>query len=143
MNLYDLTGGNYLVTRTVTYPEFPKSQIVFETEVSAVSDKSWSTKIAVSGTYDGPTDVVEVRDYQVEWTTDGKTLFEKGSATLQLSSGRSIRSLWSSSVVPSAPNFGKFPAAGETVKVSYSPFKIEGNSMSYDWKGTVSKTIQQ
>ena len=143
MNLYDLTGGNYHVTRTVTYPDLPKSQVVFETEVTAVSGKEWSTKISVSGTYDGPTDVTGVKDYVVEWTTDGKTLFEKGSATLQLSSGQSIRSLWSSSIVPKTPYFGKFPATGETLNVSFTPFKIEGKTMSYDWKGTVAKTKQQ
>ncbi len=111
--------------------------------MTAVNDKEWSTKITISGTYDGPTDVVGVKDYRMEWTTDGKTLFEKGSATLELSSGRSIQSVWSSSIVPDTPRFDKFPAGGETVNVTFSPFKIEGNTMSYDWKGTVGKMARQ
>lgn len=111
--------------------------------MTAVSEKEWSTKIAVSGTYDGPTDVVGVSEYQLTWTTDGKTLFEKGSAMLQLSSGRSIRSTWSSSIVPNTPHFDKFPAGGETASVTFSSIKIEGNNMSYDWKGTVSRTARQ
>jgi len=135
MSLYELTGGNYRVHRTVSYPEFPKSEVVFETEVRAVRDAEWSTKITISGTYDGPTDVVSVKDYQLEWTTDGKTLFEKGSATLVLSSGRSIRSVWSSSIVPDAGRFERFPSGGEIVNVTFSPFKIDGNQMSYEWQG--------
>ena len=62
VNLYDLTGGNYQVSRTVTYPDHPGSQVVFETEVTAGSKTQWSTEIEVTGTYDGPTDVVSVQD---------------------------------------------------------------------------------
>jgi hypothetical protein len=134
--LYDLTHGNYRVHRTVSYPEFPKSQIVFDTDVTAVGAE-WSTKIRVSGTYDGPTDVVAVKDYKVEWTTDGKTVFEKGAATLVLSSGGSVRSLWSSSINLKEPRSIKFPSGKEMINVTFSPFKIDGNKMSYEWEGTV------
>jgi hypothetical protein len=137
VSLYEITGGNYRVHRVLTYPEFPKSEVVFDTEVSAVHRNEWSTKIAISGTYDGPTDVIAVKDYQLEWTTDGKTLFEKGSATLMLSSGRSIRSVWSSSITPDKPNFERFAHGGEIASVSFSPFKIDGNHMSYEWQGSV------
>jgi len=142
VNLYDLTGGNYRVTRTVTFPDFPASKIVFETTVKATRS-DWSTQIQASGTYDGPRDVTSVRDYTVTWTTDGKTLFEQGSATLGLSSGGSVRSTWSSSIVPDRPNFSRFPRDGETVKVSFSPFAITGNKMTYDWHGAVSATPAQ
>jgi hypothetical protein len=131
-----LTQGNYQVHRTVSYPDFPKSQVVFDTQVTAVGAE-WSTQITISGSYDGPTDVVAVRDYQVEWTTDGKTLFEKGTAVLVLSSGGSVRSRWSSSIVPDQPRFANFPRGGETINVTFSPFKIDGNKMSYEWEGTV------
>lgn len=136
INLYDLTRGNYRVQRTLLYPDFPNSRLVFDTEVTAANDKEWSTTIKVSGTYDGPTDVVEVRDYQLSWTTDGRTLVEKGSAILQQASGGSVRSEWSSSIVPRESRFDDFPRGGETVSVTFSPFKIDGNKMSYDWQGT-------
>lgn len=97
----------------------------------------------ISGTYDGPTDVVAVKEYQLDWSTDGKTLFEKGSATLVLSSGRSVRSIWSSSIVPDKPNFERFAKGGETANVTFSPFKIDGNQMSYDWLGTVGATAKR
>ena len=138
-----MTRGDYHVTRTVSYPEFPKSQIQFDTVVKAVGDAEWSTKMTISGTYDAPTDVVGVSDYQIAWTTDGKTLFEKGSATFKLSSGRSLRTIWSSSVVPVKPRFDGFPRGGETVNVTFSPFNIDGNKMSYEWQGTVRATASK
>ena len=52
-NLYDLTGGNYQVRRTVTYPEFPQSEIVFNADVQAVNDSEWNTTITIHGTYEG------------------------------------------------------------------------------------------
>jgi hypothetical protein len=143
VTLYEMTGGNYRVHRTLSYPEFPNSQIVFDTEVTALRNAEWATKITISGNYDGPTDVVSVRDYHLEWSTDGKTLSEKGFATLVPSSGRSFRSVWISSIVPDKPRFERFPTGGETVNVTFSPFKIEGDKMSYSWKGTVRAAVQQ
>ena len=140
-NLYDLTHGNYSVRRTLTYPDYPNSQIVFDTEVKAVSEREWSTIINISGKYDGPTDIVAVRDYTVMWTTDGKTLLEKGSATLQRGTGDSVRSEWSSSIVPKERRFDKFPSAGEMLRVTFSPLRVDGNKMSYDWHGTVSVAV--
>ncbi len=125
--------------RTVSYPDYPKSQLVFDVDVRAVSASEWFTDLIVSGAYDGPTDIVSARDYQVTWIIEGKTLSEKGSATLGLSSGGSVRSTWSSSIVPAREDFVKFPSAAEIVRVSISPFRIDGNRMSYEWKGTVGK----
>jgi hypothetical protein len=142
MNLYDLTNGNYHVRRTLSYPDFPKSEIVFDTEVKAVSDAEWSTKITISGTYDGPTDVVAVKDYQLTWITDGGPLLEKGTATLELSSGRSVRSVWSSSIVTDQERLSRFPRGGETANVTFTPFKIDGNKMSYEWQGEVRATTR-
>jgi hypothetical protein len=140
MNLYDLTQGNYHVHRTLSYPDYPNSQIVFDTEVTALSEKEWSTTIAISGKYDGPTDFVAVKDYQVAWTTDGKTLLEKGSAMLERATGGSVRSEWSSAIAPKEARFDKFPRGGETLNVTFSPLKVAGNKMSYEWQGTVKAT---
>jgi hypothetical protein len=132
-----LTGGNYKVRRIVSYPGFPQSEIAFETEVKAVNESEWNTTIMVNGTYDGPTDVVGVTDYEVVWTSDGESLFERGSAILELSDGGAVLSKWSSEIVPTAQSLKQFPCQGELVKVTYSPFDIDGNTMSYKWKGTV------
>jgi hypothetical protein len=132
-----MTGGNYRVRRTVTYPDFANSRLDFEAEVRAVKDDEWSTDIAIGGTYDGPTDVVAVKDYTVLWSSDGKTLFEEGSADLVLASGGIVRSKWTSDILPTRQDLRDFPKEGERVMVSYSAFAIRGNTMSYEWEGTV------
>jgi hypothetical protein len=136
MDLYDLTKGNYSVHRTISYPDFSGSQIVTNAQVKAVKDSEWDTNITINGTYNGPTDVVAVKDYQVLWTSDGKNILESGSATLELKSGGSVRQVWKSTITPERP-FEKFPPAGELITVSISPLQIDGNKMSYKWEGTV------
>jgi hypothetical protein len=124
----------------VTYPEFPKSQLVYDADVKAVSATEWSTTLSVNGTYDGPTDVVGVRDYEIQWTSDGKTLTERGRASLVLASGRTIQSQWSSSIVTGEQGLRAFPAGGEVVRVDISPLKVDGKTMSYSWEGTVRRS---
>jgi len=125
------------VLRTVTYPDFPKSHLDFDTRVRAVNGAEWSTEMTITGNYDGPTDIVGVRDYQVAWTSNGKTLLEEGSAVLLRASGPEIRSAWKSSIEPTGKTWRTLPPSGEIVRVTYSPFRVEGNTMSYDWHGTV------
>lgn len=134
VNLYDLTGGNYHISRTITYPDYPKSKIVTEGEVKATKGSEWNTDISINGTYNGPTDVAAVKDYQLIWTSDGKNIHESGSATLKLKSGRSVRQVWKSTITPEH-RFYDFPKVGELITISFSPFKIDGNSMSYKWEG--------
>ncbi len=136
MNLYDLTKGNYHILRTITYPDFPESRIVTNAQVKAIRNSEWDTTITIDGTYNGPTDVVSAKDYQLIWTTDGKNILESGSTTLALASGGSVRQVWSSTIAPEQ-GFDKFPQAGEQISISITPFKIDGNKMSYQWEGTV------
>ncbi|MGB6363748.1 MAG: hypothetical protein WBG64_13845 [Thermoanaerobaculia bacterium] len=136
MNLFDATHGNYRVVRTVTFPDFPDSELVLDVEVTATSPSEWITEMTINGTYDGPTDFVSKKDYQLDWATDGKSLIESGSATLESASGEAVRSTWSSVITPAGGLEG-FPAAGEVVTVSISPFQVEGDSMTYEWEGTV------
>jgi len=136
VDLYDLTKGNYSVHRTISYPDFSGSQIVTNAQVKAVKDSEWDTNITINGTYNGPTDVVAVKDYQALWTSDGKNILESGSATLELKSGGSVRQVWKSTITPERP-FEKFPQAGELITISISPLQIDGNKMSYKWEGTV------
>jgi hypothetical protein len=92
----------------------------------------------VTGKYFAPTDVVGVSYYHAVWTTDGKTLFENGTALLQLASGGTLDANWASIITPATPHFIGFPASGESINVSFSAFKINGNRLSYEWHGTVS-----
>ena len=136
MNLYDLTKGNYRIVRKISYPDFPDGQLETNAQVKAVRNSEWDTNITINGTYNGPTDVVSVKDYELTWTNEGKSILESGSATLVLSSGGSVRQVWSSTITPEQ-GFEKFPPAGQLITISISPFQIDGNSMSYKWEGTV------
>jgi hypothetical protein len=135
-NLYDLTKGNYSILRTISYPDFPDSKIETNAQVKAVKDSEWDTNITINGTYNGPTDVVSVRDYQLVWTSDGKSILESGSATLGLKSGGSVRQVWKSTITPEH-GIENFPRSGELISVAISKFQIDGNKMSYTWEGTV------
>jgi len=136
-NLFDLTGGNYKVLRTVKYPELQRSELVFNADIQAVSEDEWSTTIEISGRYDGPTDVVGVEGYEVVWTSDGKTLFEDGKADLILRSGKKVPTVWTSEIVPTRQELPQLPGDGELVKVTYSGFDIDKDTMHYEWEGTV------
>jgi hypothetical protein len=111
--------------------------LTFEADVTAVSSTEWSTKLTVLGTYDGPKDVVSIQDYQPVWTSDGKAISETGSVSLVLTSGKTVQTKWTSTIIPKNGDLSKFPAAGEQINVTFSPFKIEGDRMSYQWNGTV------
>lgn len=124
------------MARTITYPEYPGSKIVTNAQVKATRESEWDTNVSINGTYDGPTDVASVQDYQLTWTMDGKNVRESGSATLVLKSGKSVRQVWESTITP-AREVSRFPKAGERINISISTFQVEGNKMSYSWEGTV------
>lgn len=105
-------------------------------QVKAAKDSEWDTSISINGTYNGPTDVISVKDYQLEWTSDGKNILESGSSTLELKSGGSLRQIWKSTIT-SPGGLEKFPRSGELISVSVYDFKVDGNKMSYKWTGTV------
>jgi hypothetical protein len=141
--LYDLTKGNYRVFRAITYPEFPASLIVLDVQVKVDRNSEWATSICINGTYDGPTDIISCKNYQIKWTVESTKLLESGVAILEVASGKPLRQIWSSIITPEK-QFGKrafdrFPAEGELISASISPFQIDGNRMSYDWEGTVQR----
>jgi hypothetical protein len=130
------------VFRAVSYPDHPDDQVLFEVAVEAHGSE-WATTIYVNGKYNGPTDVVASKDYQVGWTIDGRRLLELGSVELELSSGEFLRQRWSSIITPTTKSarapavFKRFPPHGELVEVSIAPFEVHGDSMTYQWEGTV------
>ena len=124
--------------RMIAFPDYPDSQLIMEATVMAKDDSQWDTLMTINGTYKGPTDFVAKKNYRLIWTVDGNRILEWGSATLESSSGQSVRCEWSSTIT-SKMHFDGFPAAGEVVDISISPFEIADNTMSYQWKGTVQK----
>lgn len=89
-NLFDLSGGNYTVDRTFTYPTLPGSILTATGTVATVGSNMTYTA-DFSGTYNGPTDIVGVSNYQVRWVQGpGSTVLETGTATLLLSGGGTL-----------------------------------------------------
>jgi hypothetical protein len=133
------------VFRAVSYPDHPDSLIVFDVRVVAPARVEWVTEIAVSGMYTGPTDIVASEDYRLTWVVDGGKLLESGAASLARSSGERVRQTWSSIITPgegaegSSVRFKAFPAGGQVINATISPFEIDGHRMRYEWEGTVAK----
>lgn len=107
-------------------------------QVAAVTETDWESTITIDGSYLGPVDIVRKKDYRLVWSAEGSTLLEMGSANLVTSTGDIVKSTWSSTIIPEK-EFVRFPDAGELIDITISPFRIDGNSMSYDWEGTVSE----
>jgi hypothetical protein len=144
-NLYDLTLGNYRVLRAVSYPDHPESLILFDVQVVARTESEWATEITVNGTYTGPTDIVASDDYRLTWLADGGKLLESGVSTLNCASGERLRQVWSSIITPaerakeSSPGLKALATGGQVVNATISPFRMDGDRMSYEWEGTVRK----
>ena len=90
-NLFDLTGGNYTMARTFTWPSLPGSSIT-ATGVVATVGANMTYTMNLSGTYAGPTDLIGVVSYQVRWRQgQNGTLLEEGSAIVQRSGGATLQ----------------------------------------------------
>ena len=59
VNLFDISGGNYLASRTDKWSSLPGEQIVFTSNVSTIYGVM-TANTTVNGTYTGPSDVVGV-----------------------------------------------------------------------------------
>jgi hypothetical protein len=119
--------------------------VVFDVQVTATSDSEWTTEIAIHGTYTGPTDIITSDDYQLTWVFEGAKLLESGSTSLGCSSGERLQQTWSSIITPtgdpqeSLARIAAFPAGGQVISATISPFRIDGLRMDYQWQGTVAR----
>jgi hypothetical protein len=59
-------------------------------------------------------------------------------AMLERSDGELIASEWTSTITVDRDIAKRFPTSGQVARVLISPFRIEGATMRYDWRGTVS-----
>jgi hypothetical protein len=118
-------------------PEFPNTRVMFSTEVVAKSKSEWRTELALSGSYDGPTDFVASRGYRLWWRIERGLLRERGMAMLERSGGELVASEWTSTITIDRDLAKRFPTSGQVARVHISPFRIDGSTMSYDWHGAV------
>lgn len=125
--------------RVLELPEFPDSRVMFSTEVAARADSEWQTELAVSGSYDGPTDIVASRGYRLWWRIQRNLLRERGTAMLVRSTGELVTSEWTSTITIDRDMAKRFPTSGQVARVDITPFRIEGATLSYDWHGSVAQ----
>lgn len=92
-NLFALAGGNYATTRTFSWIGLPGSIIQIDsTVVNPGSEGDWVSNSVISGTYNGPTDLVGILDYSVTWlpsSTPGE-FFEAGTVVLERATGDTL-----------------------------------------------------
>jgi hypothetical protein len=118
---------------------------VLSVKVKAANSAEWITTISVNGTYNGPTEIVLCKDYQLKWIINDHSVLELGTSVLEASSGESVRQVWSSIITPEetsgkvSPALSSFPSSGELINATVSRFQVDGGTMQYEWEGTVRK----
>ncbi len=146
VNLFDLTGGNYDVERSVTFPDYPDAKVDFAASVRAADipdsfespcQDVWTTDIEISGDYRGPTDVTGIEAYELTWTSDGKTLTEVASADLLIVTGEVVHTEWTSAIVVTEGELAAMPDGGETATITFTKFVETEDTLSYEWEGEV------
>lgn len=93
-NLFDLSGGNYSVTRAFQWVGVEQSAVVIESEVGVIEGlgsglASFST---LSGFYNGPNDITGVQSYSVTWLPSSAPgeFFESGTVVLERATGDTL-----------------------------------------------------
>jgi hypothetical protein len=90
LNLFGLSGGNYGISRTFSWPTLSGSTLTATGAASTVGS-NLSFIANLSGTYNGPTDIVGVTGYTVHWTQGAAgTVDEQATATLLRSNGAAL-----------------------------------------------------
>lgn len=135
VNLFDLSGGNYIASRTVRWDSLPGEQIVLTGDVTTSGGVMTANNATVNGTYSGPTDLIGVTDYEMVWTQiDLTTIKVISTAKLLRENGltldATVTSVYSglSSQMPTRQQVGDH---------SYSNESWDGNVMEFDWRGSV------
>ncbi|MCA9272602.1 MAG: hypothetical protein KDA31_06105 [Phycisphaerales bacterium] len=92
-NLYVLGGGNYSTSRTFQWIGLPGSILQIDSTVTnSGGGADWISNSVISGTYNGPTDIVGIRDYSITWlpsSTPGE-FFEAGTMVLERATGDTL-----------------------------------------------------
>ncbi len=92
-NLNALAGGNYSTARTFQWIGLPGSVIQVNSTVSnAGGGADWVSNSVISGSYNGPTDIVGIRDYSITWLPSSSPgeFFEAGTVVLERATGDTL-----------------------------------------------------
>ncbi len=90
-NLFALSGGNYSTARTFSWIGLPGSNISIDSTVINQENELVSTSV-ISGSYNGPTDIVGIQDYSITWLPSSAPgeFFEAGTAVLNRANGETL-----------------------------------------------------
>ena len=86
-------------------------------------------------------DIVGSKAYRLHWRLDEDRLLERGMAMLESASGDVLPSEWASVITIDRAVLRGRHANEEIARIAISPFKIDGNSMAYEWSGTVAAQV--
>ena len=135
LNLQKLTGGNYTLTRHITWPSVPGSAIDVVGSVSTTGNQMAITG-TVSGSYNGPTDVVDMTNWTQNWTRSGN-----GTAIDYTASAVAHRADGGTFLVQYSGIYG---AGGpllpgpEVLSVNLMSFSSTATTEDFTWSNTVS-----
>jgi hypothetical protein len=133
VNLYDLTSGNYSLTRTFSYPDFPSSSIslsgnVMTSGANLTYTENWS------GTYNGPQDIVGITSYQHTLVPNGPgDVLTTGQATMADSSGNTYSILNTGEISGFSGELG----SPESATIEWTTQELNGNVLTLAWQGSV------
>lgn len=132
-NLNALAGGNYSTTRTFQWIGLPGSVIQIDSTVSnAGGNADWVSNSVISGTYNGPTDIVGIRDYSITWLPSSSPgeFFEAGTVVLERATGDTLIMQFAS-IFSGLANDLQEPQFGiGTFNTSF-----DGTTLTLDWDG--------
>jgi len=92
-NLFELAGGNYATQRTFQWVGLPGSIVTINsTVVNGGAGQDWVSSSVINGTYNGPTDIVGIRDYSITWLPSSSPgeFFEAGTVVLERATGDTL-----------------------------------------------------
>ncbi len=130
-NLWDLGTGNYAVDRTFQWIGLSDSVVTVNSIVTNDEAVVMSESI-ISGTYNGPTDIIGIQDYSVTWlpsSTPGE-FFEAGTAVLERSNGDTL-------IMQFASIFSGLDAGLSQPQIGVGIFDtaFDGSTLTLDWDG--------
>ena len=133
LNLFDLSDGNYIASRSVSWPSLPGDAIQVLTEEST-SGNVMTYTAEVTGTYNGPTDIVGVSDYSFLMTQLEATTIEFVSiASLLRANGESfyveMDTIYS--------GLSRQMPTQQRGELRFANLSFSNNVLSFDWQGDV------
>jgi hypothetical protein len=130
-NLFSLSGGTYQVSRAFSWLGVPNSNLFIESTVTW-DGTSFDSISTLSGTYNGPTDIVGISSYAITWLPSSAPgeFFESGTAVLERANGESL-------IVQFASVFSGLERDLEQVQFGTGFFdtSFDGENLTLGWDG--------